>query len=253
MKIVESSELAEIRLGRIPGHVACIMDGNGRWALARASERSVGHQAAERAVDSTIEAALDLGISWLTVYAFSTENWDRPRPEVEFLMNFEEWLFRRSRRDELVSKGVRFRFVGRTSSQYEGDVSESRIPKASREYLLECEEVSKHNSRLNFCIAFNYGGREELEDAVNRLQMEGGHVTQDRLAKAMYVPEMPDMDLIIRTSNEERLSNFFPWHSGYAELLFIETLWPDFRGWHLYSAVSEFQQRNRRKGKITAE
>jgi undecaprenyl diphosphate synthase len=249
MKIVEQRQLDEIRHGEIPRHVACIMDGNGRWALARSFERSDGHRAAEQAVNSTIDAALELGIEWLTLYAFSTENWNRPRAEVEFLMRFEEWLFRRDRRDQLISQGVSFRIAGRIGPEYEGSIEDGKIPRFSREYLMECEELSRDQSRLKLCIAFNYGGRFELEDAIRKIVSEGGDVSQERIAGAMYIPDMPDMDLIIRTSNEERLSNFFPWHSSPAEFLFIDTLWPDFRGWHLYSAVSEYQQRNRRKGK----
>lgn len=251
MRIVEQSQISQIRAGSVPRHVACIMDGNGRWALARAMERSDGHRAAEQAVNSTIDAALDLGIEWLTLYAFSTENWKRPIPEVALLMNFDEWLFRRGRRDQLIASGVRFRFVGRTGPEYEGSIEDGKIPPDTRSYILECERTSTHNSRLNLCIAFNYGGRTELADAASR--MSGlGPVTEDMLADAMYVPEMPDMDLVIRTSSEQRLSNFFPWHATYAEMVFIDTLWPDFRAWHLYSAVGEYQARSRRKGDILA-
>jgi undecaprenyl diphosphate synthase len=248
MRIVEEPELPLVRAGVMPRHVGCIMDGNGRWALARNQSRSEGHRAAEAAVTSTVDAALELGIEWLTVYAFSTENWKRPIDEVQFLMRFEEWLFRRPVRDRMIADGVRFRFVGRTGPRYEGPVDKALVPADTMGYIVETEALSAANSRLNLCIAFNYGGRSEIIDAVNQLIAAGNPVTEDSFARALYCPDMPDMDLIVRTSAEERLSNFFPWHGAYAELVFTETLWPDFRGWHLYSAVAEYQRRRRRKG-----
>ncbi len=219
------------------------MDGNGRWALMRSESRSDGHAAAEEAVVAIIDACLRLGVKWLTVYAFSTENWSREPAEVTFLMSFEEWLLRRERRDEMIRKGVRIKFLGR--------VDDPRVPDDSRAWLVETEALTAHNDSLEFSIAFNYGGRAELVDATKALISQGiaaEEVDEAALAGAMYRPDLPDMDLVIRTSAEERLSNFFPWHSAYAELVFTDTLWPDFREWHLYSAVSEYQSRRRRMG-----
>jgi undecaprenyl diphosphate synthase len=247
MRIVEGTEIEQIKAGEIPIHVGCIMDGNGRWALMREQTRSEGHAAAEESVVATVNAALDLGVQWLTVYAFSTENWSREPAEVEFLMSFDEWLLRKERRDELNEKGVRIRFVGR--------LDDERIPDRSRAWLAETEAMTAHNTRLNFCIAFNYGGRAELLDAIRSLVADGvepADIDEKALGARFYEPDMPDMDLVVRTSAEERLSNFFPWHATYAEFVFSETLWPDFRGWHFYSAVAEYQARRRRMGAATS-
>ncbi len=262
MRTLEASQREAVRAGEIPNHIGCIMDGNGRWALMRWSDggdmdasseahtRVKGHRAAEEAVISTIDAALELGVKWLSVYAFSTENWARDQVEVSFLMSFDEWLLRKERRDELNKKGVRIRFVGR--------LDDPRIPLRSREWLAETEELTAYNERLTLCIALNYGGRSEIIDAVERLvalRSTDSTVEIDEaiFSSYMYAADMPDIDLLIRTSGEQRLSNFFPWHSTYAELVFIDTLWPDFRGWHLYSAVAEYQTRRRRKGAAGVE
>jgi undecaprenyl diphosphate synthase len=247
VRIIEGAELDAVCAGEIPRHVGCIMDGNGRWALMRQQSRSDGHAAAEESVVSVVDACLFLGVQWLTVYAFSTENWSREPAEVSFLMSFEEWLLRKERRDEMIEKGVRIRFAGR--------LDDPRVPERSREWLEETVALTAHNERLEFCIAFNYGGRAELVHAAQQLIRQGvapDEVTEDSFAAAMYLPDLPEMDLVVRTSAEERMSNFFPWHSTYAELVFTDTLWPDFRAWHLYSAVSEFQTRRRRMGAALA-
>ncbi len=247
MRILEATELAQVRKGEIPQHVGVIMDGNGRWALMRGKARTEGHAAAEEAVVSLVEAALELGICWLSVYAFSTENWDRDLDEVSFLMSFDEWLLRKERRDELNEKGVRIRFVGR--------LNYPRIPERSREWLDETTELTYKNEKLHLCIAFNYGGRAEIVDAVSALLTDGEcttNITEQMLGSYMYAPDMPDVDLLIRTSAEQRLSNFLTWHTTYTEFVFIDTLWPDFRGWHLYSAVAEYQSRRRRMGSPTS-
>jgi undecaprenyl diphosphate synthase len=234
--------------GEIPRHIACIMDGNGRWAQMRGLTRSNGHEAAEAAVDAVVDGCLELGVPWLTVYAFSTENWSREPAEVAFLMSLQEWLLRDEKRRRYGALGVRFRFVG--------DLTDSRIPEACRDWLYECEDMTKDNDRLQFCIAFNYGGRAEIVDAVRSLVRAGvpaEDVDQARVAAAMYTPDMPDIDLLIRTSSEYRISNFFPWHTAYAEFVFMDTLWPDFREGHLYSAVAEYQSRRRRRGASGSE
>jgi len=243
MRIVEASEMALVAEGEIPRHVACIMDGNGRWAQMRGLTRSNGHEAAEDAVDAAVDACLELGVEYLTVYAFSTENWSREPAEVAFLMSLQEWLLREEKRQRFKRIGVRLRFIG--------DLADPRIPDACRNWLRECEELTAHNTGLEFCIAFNYGGRAEIVEAARRLVRSGiraDDIDEAAVGAAMALPEMPDIDLLIRTSAEYRLSNFFPWHSTYAEFVFLDTLWPDFRAGHLYSAVAEYQSRRRRKG-----
>lgn len=243
MRIIEADQIPEVRAGEIPTHVGVIMDGNGRWAQMRSLTRSEGHAAAEEAVVATVDACLDLGVSWLSAYAFSTENWTREVEEIAFLMRFDEWLLRKERRDELNEKGVQIRFLGR--------LDDPRIPVDSRDWLTETAALTAHNTRMVLGIAFNYGGRTELVDAARTLIARGiapEDVTEDVLASALYAPDMPDMDLVIRTSSEHRTSNFFPWQATYAELVFLDTLWPDFREGHLYSAVAEFQARRRRMG-----
>ncbi len=243
MRIIEADQVADVRAGEIPAHVGVIMDGNGRWAQMRALTRSEGHAAAEAAVVATVDACLDLGVSWLSAYAFSTENWTRDAEEVGFLMRFDEWLLRKERRDELNEKGVQIRFLGRTD--------DPRIPPDSRDWLVETAELTAHNTRMVLGIAFNYGGRAEIVDAARGLIAAGAtadEVTEESLAAHLYAPDMPDMDLVVRTSSEHRISNFFPWQATYAELVFLDTLWPDFREGHLYSAVAEYQARRRRMG-----
>ena len=241
MRVVEASEIESIASGEVPRHVGCIMDGNGRWALMRDLARSKGHAAAEPAVRAAVETSLELGVEWLTVYAFSTENWKRPVAEVAYLMNFRRWLLHKDRVDELHRKNVRIRFAG------ERDV---RIPAPSRRWMEQCEQQTERNTAMNFVIAFNYGGRQELVRAASLLADSAGPRDEAAYQQAMYVPEMPEMDLVIRTSSEFRLSNFFPWHSAYAELVFTDTLWPDFRRGHFYSAVGEYQARRRRRGEV---
>lgn len=243
MRIIEGPELARVMAGEIPVHVGCIMDGNGRWALMREQERTEGHRAAEAAVYSTVIGALNLGVKWLSLYAFSTENWKRNPVEITFLMAFQEWLLHEARVEELRELGVRIRFCGR--------LDDERIPADSRAYLRDIEARTAHNDRMQMVIAFNYGGRAEILDAVARMIADGltpAEVSEESLEARLYLPEMPDMDLVVRTSAEHRLSNFFPWQATYAEFVFTETLWPDFRAWHLYSAVAEYQSRRRRMG-----
>ena len=240
--------MAGVAEGEIPQHIACIMDGNGRWAQMRGLTRSNGHEAAEAAVDAAVDACLELGVKWLTVYAFSTENWKREPAEVAFLMSLQEWLLREEKRQRFKRIGVRLRF--------RGDLSDPRIPPACKAWLAECEELTAGNDQLEFCIAFNYGGRAEIIDAVKSIVASGtpaDEVDEARVHAAMYDPEMPDIDLLVRTSSEYRLSNFFPWHATYAEFVFMDTLWPDFRGGHLYSAVAEYQSRRRRMGASGSE
>ncbi len=226
---------------RIPAHIAAVMDGNGRWAQRRGLTRTDGHAAGEEALFDAVEGALDLGVRWLTVYAFSTENWRRPRDEVRFLMNFNESLLLR-RRDELNERGVRIRFLGRR---------DWRVPKRLLRRMDESLELTADNRTLTLSIAFNYGGRAEIVDAVRQLVDEGvpaAKIDERAIARRLYDPEMPDPDLVVRTSGEFRLSNFLLWEAAYSELVFTDVLWPDFRREHLFAAVREFQARDRRFG-----
>jgi undecaprenyl diphosphate synthase len=234
---------------RIPRHVAIVMDGNGRWAKRRGLRRTDGHSAGEEALFDTVEGALDLGLGWLTVYAFSTENWRRPLDEVRFLMNFNEGLLLR-RRDELHERGVRVRFAGRRGG---------RVPNRLLQRIEEAEALTRRNRRLTLVIAFNYGGRAELADAARSIAREAAagrldpkKVDERVLARHLYLPDAPDPDLLVRTSGEYRLSNYLLWQLAYAELYFTDVLWPDFRREHLFEAVRDYQSRERRFGGLDA-
>lgn len=237
-------DLSHIDLTRVPEHIACVMDGNGRWAEERGLKRTDGHAAGEEALLDVVEGALELGVKWLTVYAFSTENWRRPSDEVRFLMRFNESLLVR-RRDELNEKGVRIRFVGRR---------DWRVPKRLLRRMDESVELTAANRALTFNVAFNYGSRTEIVDAVKELVREGADpsgIDEAAVAKHLYDPEMPDVDLWIRTSGEHRMSNYLLWQSAYAELVFVDTYWPAFRREHLAAAVGEYQRRDRRFGGLS--
>jgi undecaprenyl diphosphate synthase len=234
-------DLDQIDRRRIPAHIACVMDGNGRWATKRGLARTEGHAAGEEALFDAVEGALELGVKWLTVYAFSTENWRRPPDEVRYLMKFNESLLSR-RRDELDERGVRIRFAGRR---------DWRVPKSVLRQMDEAIELTRKNKRLTLTIAFNYGGRAEIVDAVRALVREGvkaDKIDEKAIRKRLYDPDMPDPDLMVRTSGEHRISNFLLWELAYSELIFTEVLWPDFRREHLFEAVREFQRRDRRFG-----
>ena len=229
---------------RIPTHVACVMDGNGRWAQRQGLKRTEGHAAGEEALFDTVEGALELGIKWLTVYAFSTENWKRPTDEVRYLMGFNESILTR-RRDEMNDRGVRMRFAGRR---------DWRVPKRLIKHQDASVELTKNNRTMTFTIAFNYGGRAEIVDAVRDLVAEGvkpEKVTEKAIHSHLYFPDQPDPDLVIRTSGEHRISNFLLWQLAYSELVFTEVLWPDFRRSDLFAGVRDFQRRQRRYGGVT--
>ncbi len=239
-----SVSLAELQRGPIPAHVACVMDGNGRWAARRGLPRTEGHAAGEAALLDAVEGALDLGIPWITMYAFSTENWRRPPAEVRYLMGFNESLLLR-RRDELHDKGVRIRFAGRR---------DWRVPKRVLKRMDESIALTSGNRRCTLTMAFNYGGRAEIVDAVQRLVADGvpaDKVNEKAIRSRLYFPDQPDPDLVIRTSGEHRISNFLLWQMAYSELVFDDVLWPDFRRGHLFAAVGDFQRRQRRYGGVT--
>ncbi len=231
----------DLDLSSLPLHVACVMDGNGRWAQARGLKRTEGHAAGEESLVDVVEGAVEIGLKWLTVYAFSTENWRRPVSEVRYLMDFNETLLTR-RAHELHEQDVKIRFIGRQGN---------RVPNHLQERIQETEEMTRNNAGLNFTVAFNYGGRAEITDAVRALVtagISGADVTDESLASYLYEPAMPDVDLMIRTSGEYRVSNFLLWQVAYSELVFTETLWPDFRRADLFTAIAEYQSRERRFG-----
>jgi undecaprenyl diphosphate synthase len=227
----------------IPAHVACVMDGNGRWANQRGLPRTEGHAAGEEALLDTVNGALDLGIRWLTMFAFSTENWRRPADEVRYLMGFNESLLMR-RRDELHDKGVRILFAGRR---------DWRVPRRVLRRMDESVALTDGNRRMTLTMAFNYGGRAEIVDAVRALVAEGvvaGKIDERAIRSHLYYPDQPDPDLVIRTSGEYRISNFLLWQLAYSELVFTDVLWPDFRRAQLFDAVGEYQRRERRFGRV---
>jgi len=243
-------DAGRLDLGRIPRHVALVMDGNGRWAQRRGLKRTDGHAAGEEALFDTIEGALDVGLRWMTVYSFSTENWRRPLDEVRFLMHFNESILLR-RREELDRMGVRVRFIGRRGG---------RVPKRLVNRIEETEARTAKNRTLTLTFAFNYGGRAELTDAVRAIgaEVKAGRLNPDKIdektiARHLYAPDMPDPDLLVRTSGEFRISNYLLWESAYSEFVFTPVLWPDFRRSDLFDAIGEFQRRNRRFGAIDEE
>ena len=232
---------AALDLNNVPAHVACVMDGNGRWAQMRGLQRTEGHAAGEEALFDAIEGAVEVGIKWLTVYAFSTENWKRPPEEVRFLMAFNESLLV-NRSQELHEMNVRIRFIGRRNW---------RVPKRVLRRIDEATELTKNNTGLTFTIAFNYGGRAEIIDAIKSMiedDVPANKVDERKLRKYFYDPQMPDVDLMVRTSGEFRISNFLLWENAYSEMVFTETLWPDFRRTHLFDAILVYQERDRRFG-----
>ncbi len=232
-----------LRADLMPRHVACVMDGNGRWAQQRGLKRTEGHAAGEEALWDAVMGALDLGIEWFSVYAFSTENWRRPVDEVRFLMNFNEALLV-NRRDWLNELGVRVRFIGRRNW---------RVPRRVLRNIEAAEALTHRNRRMTLTFCFNYGGRAELVDAVQRIVAAGipaEKISEQTIRDHLYAPDMPDPDVVVRTSGEYRISNFLLWELAYSELIFTPVLWPDFRRTHLIDAVREFQRRDRRFGGV---
>ncbi len=216
------------------------MDGNGRWAEARGLPVEAGHREGTRALRRTVEAAIDAGVGSLAVYAFSTENWARPPDEVETLLVLLDETIDREFSD-LAKQGVRTRFIGRRD----------RVPEPLREKMASLEVRTAENERLDLWVAFDYGGRAELVEAARRLVAEGvapDAVDERALATRLAAPGLPDVDLLVRTSGEQRISNFLLWGAAYAELVFTETLWPDFGEADLLAAIDEFASRQRRFG-----
>lgn len=221
-------------------HVAIIMDGNGRWAKSRGLPRVMGHHAGVKAVERTARAAKELGVPCLSLYAFSTENWKRPRGEVLGLMGLFRYYLR-SKLDELCKEQVRLRFAGAVSE----------LPEDITAILAEAEEKTRNFQESQLVVCVNYGGRREILDAVNKMIAAGetGPVTDEAFRKYLYLPDLPDPDLIIRTSGELRLSNFWLWQSAYSEYYFTDKYWPDFDKQDLLDAIEDYYERERRYGK----
>jgi len=232
-------------------HIAIIMDGNGRWATEKNLDRTVGHAAGEHTLSKAINWAIENNLKWLTVYAFSTENWTRSSDEVDFLMFFNRDILIR-RREEFHEKGVKFNFIG--------DLKDKRIPEENKKLMKETEHITKDNEKLNLVFAFNYGSHNEIHNAVHKIAF--GHYfylklsawlftkkhIEDNFKNYMYLPKMPNPDLLIRTAGEKRLSNFLLYQLSYTELMFIDTLWPDFGENDFYNVVEEYKQRVRKYG-----
>ena len=245
-----SSFLPDIDPDNVPAHVAIVMDGNGRWATQRGLQRTDGHAAGEEALADTVEGGVEVGLKWLTVYAFSTENWRRPAGEVLYLMNFNRGLLKR-RREELDRMNVRIRFIGRR---------DWRLPRSVLKEIEISEELTRDNTGMTFTIAFNYGGRKEVVDAVKQIAREvqagtlkPSKIDDDAIAARLYEPDMPDPDLLIRTSGEMRTSNFLLWELAYSELWFTPVFWPDFTRELLFEAIRDFQKRERRFGGLAED
>lgn len=227
---------------KLPRHVAVIMDGNGRWAGARGLPRVAGHKAGVDSVREIVRACGELGVEALTLYSFSTENWLRPKEEVGELMRLLSWALDKETL-ELGKSNVRLGAIGRLEA----------LPQAVREQLAKSIKELAGNTGLRLTLALNYGGRQEILDAVNKVVAAGGAVDEDSVGKSLYTADLPELDLVIRTSGEMRISNFLLWQAAYAELYVTPTLWPDFRKPHLVEALEDFQKRDRRFGGLSAK
>jgi len=228
----------------LPAHVAVVMDGNGRWANQRGLTRTAGHEAGEMALFDLVAGAIEVGVPYLSVYAFSTENWKRSPEEVRFLMGYNRQVLRR-RRDQLDAWGVRVRWAGRRPRLWTSVISE----------LEQAEEMTRDNTVMTLALCINYGGRAEIADAARAIarlaaagRLDPEKVDERTVARHLDEPDMPDVDLFLRSSGEQRISNFLLWQSAYAELAFIDTLWPDVDRRHLWHALEVYAGRDRRYG-----
>ena len=230
---------------QIPQHVAVVMDGNGRWAKQRGLERTAGHEAGEAALLDMVHGAIEIGVKELSAFAFSTENWRRSPEEVKFLMEFNRQVLRK-RRDEMNELGVKIRWVGR----------EKRLMASVLKELKEAEELTKNNKVLTVNMCINYGGRAEMVDAAVAIakdalkkKVKPDSLTEKSINKYLYAPQMRDVDLFLRSSGEQRTSNFLMWQSAYAEMVFLDVLWPDADRRTLWKAIEIYAERERRFGK----
>jgi undecaprenyl diphosphate synthase len=229
----------------VPQHIAIVMDGNGRWAKERGLARTAGHEAGEKVLFDLVEAAIGFGVKELSAYAFSTENWKRTPEEVKFLMGYSRDVLRR-RRDRLNEMGVKIQWIGRPQRLWKSVIGE----------LEEAEDLTKKNKTLTLNMCVNYGGRAEIVDAttalardVKRGKLKPDAITEKTIEKYLYSPKMRDVDLFLRSSGEQRTSNFLPWQSAYAEFVFMDVLWPDMTPKLLWKAIEEYSERDRRFGK----
>ena len=229
----------------IPEHIAIVMDGNGRWAKERGLARTAGHEAGEKVLFDLVEAAISFGVKELSAYAFSTENWKRTPEEVKFLMGYSRDVLR-NRRDRLNEMGVKVQWIGRPQRLWKSVIDE----------LEEAQELTKKNKVLTLNMCVNYGGRAELVDAatalardVKRGKVKPDSITEKTIEKYLYSPKMRDVDMFLRSSGEQRTSNFLPWQSTYAEFVFMDVLWPDMTPKLLWRAIEEYSERDRRFGK----
>lgn len=228
----------------VPRHVAIVMDGNGRWAKDRGLPRTRGHAEGESSLFDVVEGAIEIGVKAISAYAFSTENWSRSPEEVRFLMGFNRDVIRR-RRDEMDEMGVRVRWAGRAPRLWRSVIKELQV----------AEELTRGNDVLTLTMCVNYGGRAELADAARAIarevaegRLDPGRVDERTLARHLYVPELPDADMVWRSSGEQRLSNFMLWQASYSELVFTDVLWPDVDRRHLWQAIETYASRDRRYG-----
>ncbi len=241
---MSTSPIKILDAGDPPEHVAIIMDGNGRWAQRRGLPRSAGHKAGAKAVRRTVTAAVELGIPHLTLFGFSSENWRRPQAEVMDLMGLLR-LYLRSEIAELRQEGVRLRIIG-DRTRFDSDIVDM---------FDEAEQLTHANTRLNLTVALSYGGRAEIVSAARRLaqaaareDLDPQRIDEELFARHLFTADLPDPDLLIRTSGEQRISNFLLWQLAYAELVFVDALWPDFDKPHLIDAIADFRGRERRFG-----
>ena len=241
--------LEKIDKNNLPKHVAIIMDGNGRWAKSRGEERTFGHKNAISAVRNAISACDKVGVEYLTLYTFSTENWNRPNDEVETLMSLlSETLLKEAA--ELFSKGVRLHVIGEVE----------KLPTLVREQLLNVVELTKENSKGNLVLALSYGSQREILNAVKEIAQEvkegkisAEDINEKLFENHLYTKDLPPVDLLIRTSGEVRISNFLLWQIAYAELQFLDIFWPDFQEEHLYQCIVNYQNKERRFGKTSEQ
>ena len=231
---------------KIPNHIAIILDGNGTWAKKRGLPRTMGHRKGAKNLVNVTKHALELGVKYLTVFAFSTENWNRPKDEVDYLMSLPKELLSEYK-GKMVNDEIRFRVIG----------CEDHLSKEALDEIKKAEEETKNNTKMTLTVAFNYGGKRELTDVCKKIaekvkneQMTISDINEDAISDNLYASDLPNVDLLIRTSGQYRISNFMLWQCAYSEFYFPKTLWPDFKGRDLEKAILEYNNRNRRFGGI---